>query len=142
MIKAVTYILENDTTVQQLVGGNSRADKHKVYPVIVPESERDPYIAVRLLSKETLGRNCGYRYNIGVTCYHSTYDGVTALNQAIIDALETYPSGNVNGVDFSGLNFLNESDEFMVDRIAVTHEHPLYAKTSVFLGMGNDGIQS
>jgi hypothetical protein len=142
MIKAVTYILENDPTVQQLVKANSRQDKFKVFPVIVPQSEIEPYIAVRLLSKQSLGKNCGYSYTIGVTSYETSYDRVTALNQAVIDALEGYPSGEVNSVDFGGLNFLNESDEYMVDRIAITHEHPLYAKTSTFVGMGSDGIQS
>ena len=142
MIKAVTYILENNSTIQSLVGGNSRASKYKVFPVIVPQSEVEPYIVVRLVNKEKLGRGCGYAYTIGVTCYETSYDKVTDLNQAVIDALEGEPSGVVNGVDFSGLNFVSEQDEFMVDRIAITHEHPLYAKSSTFIGMGNDGISS
>jgi hypothetical protein len=142
MIKAVTYILENDPVVQSLVGGNSRSSKHKVFPVIVPQSEVEPYIVVSLVNKQKLGRDCGFSYFISVTCYETSYDKVTVLNQAIIDALELYPSGVVNGVDFSGLNFENEKDEYMVDRIAITHEHPLYAKSSTFIGMGNDGISS
>jgi hypothetical protein len=142
MIKAVTYILENDPVVQQLVKGNSRQDKYKVFPVIVPQSEVEPYIVVSLLNKEKLGRNCGFQYSISVTSYETSYDRVTALNQAVIDALEAYPAGEVNSVDFSGLNFVNERDEYMVDRIAITHEHPLYAKTSTFVGMGSDGVQS
>ncbi len=142
MIKAVTYILENDATVQSLVGDNSRSSKHKIFPVIVPQSEVEPYIAVRLLNKTPTGRNCGFQYTIAVTSYHTSYDDVTELNQAVIYAIEGTASGTVNGCDFSGLNLISESDEFAVDRIAVTHEHPVYAKISTFIGMGDDGISS
>ena len=142
MIKAVTYILENDATVNALVGRNSRDTKSKVFPVIMPQSEVEPYIVVRLLSKTPLGRGCGYSYTIGVTSYHTSYDDVTELNEAVISAIENYPDGNVNGVDFGGLNFNSESDEYAVDRIAVTHEHPVYAKLTTFTGIGDDGVSS
>jgi len=143
MIKAVTYILENDSTVQSLVGGTSRASKHKVFPVIVPMSEVEPYIVVKLASKTPLGNNCGYNFVVTVMSYETSYDRVIALNQAVIDALVAYPRGTVNSVDYGGLMFSSESDEaFGVDRIAVTHEHPVYAKVSTFTGMGDDGVSS
>jgi hypothetical protein len=143
MVNAVTYILENDPTVQSLVGGNSRSSKHKVFPVITPMSEVEPYIVVRLLSKTPLGNGCGFLYNIAVISYHTSYDDVTVLNRAIIDAIVGYPSGIVNGVDYGRLTFASESDEpFSVDRIAITHEHPLYIKATTFTGMGDDGISS
>lgn len=145
MIKAVTYILENDALVQELVGANSRNDKHKVYPVIAPQSEVEPYIVVKLLNKVPLGGglSCGFNYTVGVTCYETSYDKVIALNQAIIDAIINTPRGTVNSVDYGGLMFISESDEaFGVDRISVTHEHPVYAKISTFTGMGSDGVSS
>lgn len=145
MIKAVTYILENDSVVQALVGDNSRSDKHKVYPVIAPQSEIEPYIVVKLGNKTPLGSSsaCGYDYNIIVMSYETSYDRVIALNQAVIDALVNYPRGTVNSVDYGGLMFTSESDEaFGVDRISVTHEHPVYAKVSTFRGMGSDGVSS
>lgn len=134
MIKAITYILENDATVQSLVGGNAAADKHKVYPVIVPSSEVEPYIAVRLTSKRMLGRDadCGYEYGFQVSSYATSYDDVTALNDAVVSALTGQASATVNGVSVGFINFITEHDEFAVDRISITYEHPVYMKVSTF----------
>ena len=137
MINAVTYILENDATVQSLVGGNSRNNKHKVFPVIMPQSEVEPYIVVKLSGKSPMGRDCGYMYSITVVSYHTSYDDVSALNQAVINALTNHSKGTVNGVDFGGLDFIDESDEYAVDRIAVSHEHPVYAKITTFNGIAD-----
>jgi hypothetical protein len=138
MIKAITYILENDATVQSLVGANSRDDKHKVYPVIAPITEKGPYIIVTLLSKSRVAKHCGFQYAISVTSYHETYDGSIQLNNAVIRAIENTASGNINGVDFSYMTFTDERDEYTVDRIGITHEHPLYAKVSIFTGQGDE----
>lgn len=134
MIKAVTYILENNVTVQGLVGLNIAGDKHKVYPVMVPVSEVEPYIAVRLVGKDLAGRGCGYIYRFQVSSYAESYDNVTTLNDAIVAALTAQASATVNGVTFSYLNFITEHDEFTTDRISVTFEHPLYMKVSTFEG--------
>ena len=132
MIKAITYILENNATVQGLVGnrvGGTTTD-YKVFPVVVPESEKSPYIAVRLVAKTKQAKGCGYLYSVQTVSYHTTYDGVTALNNAVIAAIEGQASGTVNGVAFSFANFSNESDEFV-------NEHKLYAKISTFDGIAD-----
>lgn len=137
MMNAVTHILKNDATVGSLVGNNAAGDKKKVYPVIVPSSEIEPYITVRIVDKRRPAKGCDYEYTVQVTSYDLNYDDVVTLNNAVISAIEGQASGTVNGYSFGYLNFVTEQDEYMVDRIAITHEHPLYAKTTTFVGYGS-----
>jgi len=125
MLKAVTYILENDATLQSLIGSNKSGSKHKVYPVVVPETEKAPYCVCRIVSKERTAKNCGYIWSIEVTSYATSYDTVTDINDAVISALEGAASGTVNGENYGWSNFSTESDQFDKD-------HDLYAKISTF----------
>ena len=133
MLKAVTYILENDATVQSLVG-NKTVDGleayHKVYPVVAPAEEKDTYIACRISGKSQLAKGCDYTYLIDVSSYATSYDAVTALNNAVISALEGEAGGTVNGVDFGSLTFNNEVDGYDVDR-------RLFYKITTFDGIAN-----
>jgi Protein of unknown function (DUF3168) len=132
MVKAVTYILENNATVQGIIGQNAAADKYKVYPVIVPQSEKEPYLVVRQASKVATGKGCSsYDYSVEVLSYHTTYDDVTTLAEAVRSALEGQATTTVNGVDFGFLNFTNEVDSFSVE-----HGN-LYVKVLTFEGASN-----
>lgn len=128
MVNAVTYILENDATVASLCGTNAEGDKTKVYPVVVPSSEKAPYIAVRQAGKEMEAKNCGHKYTIEVMCYETSYDRCATLSAAIKTALETQSAATVNGVAFSYLFQVNETDDF------VKGDHDLYVKVSTFEG--------
>jgi hypothetical protein len=129
VVDAVTYILNNDATVQGLVGLNKEEDKYKIYPVVVPQSETAPYISARLSSKEPQGKEsgCGYLFTVTVSSYANSYDDVQALNVAVIAALLNQANGTVNGVDFGGLFFVNESDDYL-------REHNLFIKLTTFGG--------
>ena len=134
MLKAVTYILENNSTVQGLVG-NKTVDGlesyHKIYPVVAPSEEKDSYCVCRISGKAEISKGCdSYEYAIDVASYSTTYDAITALNAAVISALTDQASGTINGVDFSYLNFVNESDGYDVDR-------RLFFKVTTFNGIGN-----
>jgi hypothetical protein len=128
MINAITYILENNATIQGLVGTRSRGTDYKVFPVVVPSSEEAPYIAVRQTGKLSAGKNCGHIYTVDVISYATSYDSVNALNAAVISALEGQASATINGYTFGYLNQTNESDDF------VKGDHDLYAKISTFEG--------
>ncbi len=128
MINAVTYILEHDSTVQGLVGLNAVGDKHKVYPVIAPQSETAPYIAVRVNGRVRAAKGCAWTWGIIIACYAISYDEASALNEAVINALEGAQGGTINSEDFSFLNQVNEADDFV-------NEHKLYAKVTTFEGM-------
>lgn len=125
MLKAITYILENDNGVQSLVGNNAAGDKHKIYPVVVPETETAPYCVCRISSKTITGKNCGYIWTIEVSSYDTTYDDVTLLNDAVINALISEGPGTVNSETFGWANHVNESDDFNKD-------HDLYVKIATF----------
>lgn len=125
MLKAITYILENDVTVQSVVGLNKAGDKHKVYPVVIPETETAPYLVARITGKTLGAKGCGYIFTIEVNAYHYSYDDVSALAAAAEDALLSEGQGTINGVSFGWAQLLNESDEFVKD-------HDLYVKTLSF----------
>lgn len=134
MLKAVTYILENNVTVQGIVGTKTvegLESYHKVYPVVAPAEEKDAYCVCRVSGKVPLGNDdCGYEYSIDVASYNTSYDGVTTLNNAVISALKTQARGTVNGVDFGSLTLSNEVDGYDVDR-------RLYFKISTFNGIAD-----
>lgn len=125
MVNAVTYILENDSTIQSLIGQNKSGSKTKVYPVVVPETEKAPYIVCRVAGRVREGKDCDSRYQIEVISYANSYDDLNAINDAIITALESEPGGTINGVSFSFAVFNTEMDGFEKD-------HDLYSKMSTF----------
>ncbi len=130
MVKAVTYILENDATVQGLVGTKTTTDLesyHKIYPVVAPSNETAPYCVARLSGKNELAKDCGYEYLIDVMSFATSYDGVTTLNDAVIEALKGQAPGSVNGITIGRITFVNEIDGYDVER-------KLYAKTTTFGG--------
>ena len=114
MVSDVNDILKGNSGVQSLLGLNKAGDKYKVYPVVVPSSEVGPYIAVSLVSKSRLAKDCDFNYGYQVSSYAKSYDAVTALNDAVIVALEG-----------GGYIFTNESDGY-------NNDHELYVKTSTF----------
>jgi hypothetical protein len=132
MVKAVTYILENDATVQGIVGTRSEGTTtdYKVFPLVVPQSEKEPYVAARLVSQVNLGKDdsCGFSYVIQVVCVHGSYDQMTTLAIAVKNALINQTPGDVNGIAFGYLNQINATDgEF-------TKEHNLYSRILTFDG--------
>jgi hypothetical protein len=129
MLKAITYILENDPAVQSLVGLNKAGDKHKVYPVVIPETESAPYLVARISGKVPGAKDCGYIYTIEVNVYHYSYDDVSALAAAAESALITETSGTINDVSFGWVQLTNENDDFVKD-------HDLYVKTLSFQAHG------
>ena len=46
MTSGIIEILIENTTVQTLIGRNKAGDKYKVYPVVCPQGEGQPYITV------------------------------------------------------------------------------------------------
>jgi hypothetical protein len=128
MINAVTYILNNNAGVRALLGLNEADTKYKVYPVVVPLSEKFPYIACRILSAPKIGKSCNYGYTVQVNCYDKSYDEVGALATAAITALESQ-KGVINGVTVSFINYIDQADDF------VDSEPRLYVKSLTFEGV-------
>jgi hypothetical protein len=89
MVTEVIDILIADTGVQNLVGRNKENDKYKVYPVVAPQKEQIPYVTVRLTGKAKAGKGCEYNYTVSVTSFCKNYDDVSALDDAVLAAMET-----------------------------------------------------
>lgn len=130
MVNAVTYILENDATVQGIVGEDSSGEQHKVFPVVAFQDVNPPYIIVAQVAQLPGGKNCDYNYGVQVTSYAKSYDRANELNLAVIAAVTGQTGGNVNGDEFGFLNVANCVDGF-------DKEHTLYAKVTTFEGMAN-----
>lgn len=131
MVKVVTYILENNTTVQSLVGLRANPDtdsKHKVFPVVTTQDNKAPYIVVRLASRARVAKNCDWNYGVQVVSYANSYDAVTELNEAVITAIESQARGTVNGETFGFMYCTGEADDYV-------KEFNLYAKVTTFEGM-------
>ena len=125
--------MQNNAAVQALIGHKEQsqtATYYKAYPVVVPESEKAPYIAVRLVGKVPGGKNCDFNYTIQVASFANSYDAVTALNNAVITALQDQAAGTVNGQAFGYLNLTNEADDYV-------REHNLFSKITTFEGMAD-----
>ncbi len=129
MVNAVTYILDNNTTVKSLVGLRSGATTdYKVFPVVVFESEKAPYIVVRQSGRVSTAKNCGSTYTVDVISYANSYDAVNALSEACKVAIEAQTSTTVNGVSYGFMNMVNEVDGEFV------REHLLYSKVATYEG--------
>lgn len=134
MVDAATYILRTNATVQGLVGTKTPTDVSsyaKIFPVVAPSEEKAPYIIVRLSGKTPQGKNCDFEYSVDVISCATSYDSVTALNEAAVNALTGQAQGTVNGVSFGYLNIANEVDG------AFEREGYVYTKTTTLTGMAD-----
>lgn len=125
--KAITHILKEDATVANLVGLNAEGDKPKVYPIVVPESEKSPYVVVTVVGRTVVAKGCADVFSFQVVSYHTQEEGCMELHEACKTALLTAPSATYNGFELSLVNFTTESDGFI-------REGNLYYKIAVYDG--------
>lgn len=128
MIKAVNHILANSGTIQALINLNEANNKTKVYPVVVPGTEKPPFIATIQSGRIREAKFCPDTFQIQVTVYAESYDSATEISAAVITVLEATDAGTINGFDFSYLNNTDELDG------PYDEERNLYSKISVFQG--------
>jgi len=113
LVKAICYILNNDTEFQTAVGLNKAFTKYKAYAGICPQPESYPYSVVRLSSK--LPVNCKgsrsetFNGQVAVHCYHRNYDDVVSLCQVLIDAIDQ-KNGTFDGYRFQRLIYNDMAD--------------------------------
>lgn len=127
MVKVVTYILENDSTVQGLLGEKSHGENHKVYPVFVPQSEKAPFIAVAQTERVRIAKDvsCGTEYGIIVAAYCNSYDQLDDLCDAIVDALDGQ-RGSINGVSVGSICYDNQND------LDFDKDHLVFGRSTTF----------
>lgn len=121
MVTDVIALMVNNTTLANLVGENSTGDKPKIYPVMVPQKEKHPYITVRQSSKVRAGKGCGFINGIEVSSYAKSYDDVVALDDAVLNAIEN--NGTFLSLTGTSDGFVHQADG-----------NGLYVRTSSFEG--------
>jgi hypothetical protein len=106
MVKAITYIIKNDTTAGGLIGANEADDTKKVYPVIATQTEEYPLVTARQTARVPEycrgQRPTTFNYEYEVTVYANDYDQAGEIAEAIIDAVEESSiNAPINGVTFT-----------------------------------------
>lgn len=127
MLKALISILIQNATVQGLVGEKTvTAGEYKVYPVIATQVESAPYIVLRIIGGTPQAKDCGRLVQFIAVSYATSHDDVTALDEAVISAFDSFTPGTFESVSVAFVHPFNLSaDDFVV-------EHKLYSKTSTF----------
>jgi len=117
MTQGIIDILIDDSTVQRLVGQNAAENKYKVYPLVVPQDEKPPYIVVKLASKPAIPckgqRPTSFQPTANVFCYAVNYEETLALETAVINALDGLTAGTYNGINFSYLRYVDTSEDYI-----------------------------
>lgn len=117
MTEAIIDILVNDSNVQTLVGRNEEDDKYKIYPLMIPQKESAPFIAVRLISRPPIpckGQRPSAFTPVCMTgCYAVNYVDALALETAVIDALDGKPAGTYNGKHLTYLRYIDTSEDWI-----------------------------
>jgi hypothetical protein len=92
MTEGLIQLLVNNNTVQTLVGQNARADKYKIYPLVVPQPEKPPYITVQMTTRTAVpckgGRPTAFITQANISCYTVNYDDCRTLATACADAVD------------------------------------------------------
>jgi hypothetical protein len=117
MTDGIVAILIADSNVQTLIGENKASDKYKVYPVVVPQGEVHPYIAVKTTSRPPIEckgqRPSGFTPSVTVFCYAQNYEDVLDIEAAVIDAVDGKAGGNYGSVNLTYLRYVNSSEDFV-----------------------------
>lgn len=129
MVKGVTHILKNNSTVQGLIGQNARGDKYKVFPVVCPTPDVAPYLVVKMTGRAPIdckgGAATTFIYSYDVYAFDRNYDTVVSIAEAVESALALSDGGTHNGVVFDEIRYTNRSEGY-------DKEFGLFAQISSF----------
>ncbi len=119
MTNGIVNILINDSNVRSLVGNKQAANtsEYKVFPLVVTEGTKPPYIVVRTLSKPSIPckgmRASSFQPIAQVSCYCVKYEDALALGAAVTDALDHKSAGTYNGVNINYLRYVDQSEDWI-----------------------------
>ena len=129
MVKGITYILKNNSTVQGLIGQNTRGDKYKVFPVVCPTPEVNPYVVVKMTGRTPIdckgGAATSFIYTYDVYSFDKNYDATVTMAEAVETALALPDGGTHNSVKFDEIRYANRSEGY-------DKEFGLFAQISSF----------
>jgi hypothetical protein len=118
MTSGIIEILIEDTGVRTEVGLNKAGEKYKVYPMVCPEGEEQPYVIVSMVSNDaqtsmdkTDASLLDYpQYN--VICYAKNFRKTETIHAACRAALDDKESVTDAGAEFERIWLANEKDGF------------------------------
>lgn len=114
MIQGVIQILLDASAVTSEVGQNKGNNKAKIYPVVCPQPEEDPYITVSKIS--TNPDSCKVstldEVNFTVLHYSKNYIKADAMHEATRAALEVIQDHTESGFEFADIRFVTDRDLF------------------------------
>jgi hypothetical protein len=129
MVKGITHILKNNSTVQGLIGQNSRGDKYKVFPVVCPTPEVSPYHVVKMTGRTPIdckgGAATTFTYSYDVYSFDKNYDTTVTMAEAAESALALPDGGTYNSVKFDEIRYTNRVEGY-------DKEFGLFAQISSF----------
>jgi len=125
MTSGIIEILKGNTGVQGLVGTNQDGGKYKVYPMVAPQGEKQPYIVVEKTSNST--RSMGKEIHstldyptYNVLCYAKNFRTTEELHEACRAALDnTSPFTTV--CTFARIWLVTDVDRFSNDLDLYVH---------------------
>lgn len=103
MTHGIVEKLLNESAVTALVGQNVDSDTYKIYAAMVPQDERPPYIACRVVDGRPI--QCkGTQSNqetdiIQVDCYATSYDACYQLYRTVRSVLDNSSSTLADGTE-------------------------------------------
>lgn len=113
MTNGVIDILINDSSIQSIVGMDKDEETYKVYAVLCPQPEKDPYIVIRINSEEPMECKDGTNdstYNFSVYCFGNSYEKIDEMSAAVKLVLNRY-TGSADGVQFEEIRYVTLRDE-------------------------------
>ena len=119
MTNGIITILISDSNIQALAGIKQAANvsEYKVFPLVVTEGTKPPYIVVRTISKPPIPckgtRVSSFQPTAQVSCYCKTFEEALALEAAVIDALDNKSAGTYNGINISYLRYVDRSEDWI-----------------------------
>ncbi len=127
MTSGIIDILIDSAAVQASVGMNKAGDKWKVYPMVCPQPEDQPYIVVEKTANARQTRSMGKEiestldyptYN--VLCYAKNFRKTEELNEAVRAALDNV-SATTSVCTFQRVWLVTDYDRFSNDLDLYVH---------------------
>lgn len=139
MVKGITYILVNNSSVGTLVGNNIAGTTKKIYPIISTQSEKMPLVTVYETSRVPEfcrgSRPTTFNYTYEIHVYSTDYEGANSICVAIVDALEEANTASpINGVKYTDrIRNTNRRDNGYIE------DYKAYAKVLTFEAVVYEG---
>lgn len=134
MTHGIVQVLNGDSTIQSLVGGNYASDSYKVFAVLVPDTEKPPFVVCRVSSvsvdkcKGTISDE--ETDTIQIDCYAGSYEDTYILYRAVRSVLDNKTTTLSDGTELY-IQFSTARDFSAVEMLEVG-KRDVYGITALY----------